>query len=69
MKRRQAIKRATLMATAMALGRMTLLKAQDGPGGELRVPLDQWAYIVFERHGKRIRVPVDEVFRALQEAV
>ncbi len=64
MKRRIALRHAALLAFGMALGKLDVLKASSG---QLTVPLDQWGSIVFERHGKRITVSVDEVFRALQE--
>ena len=53
-----------LFAVAMALGKMDLLKAQDG---HLTVPLDQWRTVSFTLKGKTIRVPVTEVFAALAE--
>lgn len=52
-----------LMATAMALGKMNLLKAE---GGELTVPLDAWHHVVFIRKGKRITITVDDIFEALK---
>jgi hypothetical protein len=64
MKRRHALKNATLLAFGMALGKLDALKASNG---QLTVPLDQWGSIVFEHKGKKITVRVDEIFRALQE--
>lgn len=65
MNRRKAIRQAVLMGIGMALGKMDALKAA---GGQLTVPLDQWQAIVFELKGKRITVPVAEVFAALAPA-
>lgn len=36
--------------------------------GQIRVPLDQWGRLVFDYNGRRIDVPVSEVFKALEEA-
>lgn len=66
-RRRQVIRKAVLMAIGMALGKMDAVKATAGPGGTLTVPLDQWGQVVFTLKGKRIVVPVEEVFDALAE--
>lgn len=62
MNRRAAVKQLTLWAFAAALSGEKVLHAE---GGQLRVPLDAWSVIIFERKGKRIVVPIDEVFDAL----
>lgn len=62
MNRRQSIRRAVLFALGMALGKLDLLKAQEGM---LTVPLDNWRVIVFQYKGKTVEVPVGEVFEAL----
>jgi hypothetical protein len=68
MKRRDALKRATMLMFGMALGRMDVLKASTPERcGCLTVNLDQWGEIVFTLHGKRISVPVAEVFAALAD--
>ena len=66
MNRRHAIRQASLLAFGMALGKMDVLKAS---GGQLTVDLGDWEHIVFKLAGKRISVPVAEVFKALQEGV
>ena len=65
-KRRHAIRSMVLLSMGMALGKLDVLKAS---GGELRVPLDEWQSIVFERKGKRLVVSVDEVFKAMAPAL
>lgn len=64
MKRRAALKRATMLMFGLALGKMDALKASSG---QLTVNLDQWGEIVFTHGGKRIAIPVAEVFAALAE--
>lgn len=66
MNRRETIRYGVLFAMAMALGKMDALKASEG---QLLCDLSQWGSIVFKLHGKQIRVPVEEVFAALQEGV
>lgn len=60
--RRRFLKRGMFLGVAMALGKMDLLKAE---GGTLTVPLDQWGQVIFVRKGKKISVPVDEIFASL----
>lgn len=62
MKRRDALRRATLLVFGMCLGKMDVLKAA---GGQLTVNLDQWQDVVFIHRGKVVRVPVAEIFAAL----
>ena len=73
--RRQSLKRATLFAFAMALGKLDALKAVDmaeseegraGSNGELTADLNQWAAVVFKYRGKTVRVPMVEVFASLE---
>jgi hypothetical protein len=66
MNRRHAIRQASLLVFGMALGKLDVLKAS---GGQLTVDLGQWEHVVFSLGGKRISVPVAEVFKALQEGV
>lgn len=65
MTRRQAVKRATLLAFGMALGKYDVLDAQ---GGTLTVDLNQWGTIVFTHKQQTIRAPVAEIFASLQES-
>jgi len=77
MTRRQAVKRATMLAFGMALGKLDALKAEQIPNrprqdtegtngrGQLTCDLNQWATIVFKHKGKTITVPVSEVFASL----
>lgn len=64
MTRRQTIRSAVLLAVGMALGKLDTLKAE---GGMLTVDLGQWSKVVFTLKGKRVEVPVAEVFASLQE--
>lgn len=64
MTRRTAVRNGVLLAFGMALGKLDTLKAE---GGQLTCNLDQWSTIVFMHHGKRVTVPVAEVFKAMQE--
>lgn len=63
--RRTVLRQATLMAIGMAMGKLDVVKASNEKGGTLTVPLDQWGQIVFTLKGKKIVVPVEEVFDAL----
>lgn len=62
MTRRQAVRRATLLAFGMALGKLDALKAS---GGQLTVDLDQWAEVVFKHQGKTVEVSAAEIFNEL----
>lgn len=62
MTRRQSLRRATLLGIGMALGKLDALKAENG---QLTVDLGQWSHVVFILNGKKIVVPVAEVFEAL----
>lgn len=64
MNRRTSIRNAVLFAVGMALGKLDTLKAQEGM---LTVPLDNWKTVVFQYKGKRVEVPVSEVFNAVAE--
>lgn len=64
MTRRESIRNATLLAVGMALGKLDVLHAQ---GGQLMVDLNQWDHVVFTLKGKKIAVPVNEIFDSLQE--
>lgn len=64
MTRRLAVRNGVLLAFGMALGKLDTLKAQ---GGQLTCDLDQWSTIVFTHRGKRVTVPVAEVFKAMSE--
>ena len=66
MNRRSSIRLAMLTGVGMALGKLDALKAQ---GGQLTVDLGQWEHVVFSLHGKSIKVPVAEVFKALAEGI
>jgi hypothetical protein len=66
MNRRSSIRLAMLTGVGMALGKLDALTAS---GGQLTVDLGQWEYVVFVLHGKKIVIPVTEVFKALAEGV
>jgi hypothetical protein len=55
-----------LTGVGMALGKLDALKAT---GGQLTVDLGQWEHVVFTLGKRTIRVPVAEVFQALQEGL
>lgn len=63
MTRREALRRAMLMATATSL--LTSVRVLYGQGGQLRVPLDQWQTVTFEFKGKRVAVSTSDIFEAL----
>lgn len=71
--RRQAIRFAVSTAFAMALGKYDALaqgptkRAPDAASGVLTVDLNQWSHVTFKLGGKTIRIPMAEVFEALQE--
>jgi hypothetical protein len=66
--RRQALRRATLLMFGMALGKLDVIKASTPERcGCLTINLDQWGEIVFTLHGRRISVPVADVFAALAD--
>lgn len=65
MNRREAIRRATLMAIGATLaGHQTAAHANPAI---LTVDLNQWAMIMFKHKGKTVSVTVADVFTALQE--
>ena len=64
MTRRQTIRQGILLAVGMACGKLDALSASEG---QLTVDLGQWRHVVFTLKGKTIRVPVAEVFAALQD--
>lgn len=66
MNRRHAIRQASLLAFGMALGKLDTLKAS---GGQLTVDLGDWEHVVFKLGKRVIKVPVAEVFKALEEGV
>jgi len=66
MRRRTAIKQATLLAFGMALGKLDSLKAQ---GGVLTVDLGQWRHVAFSLHGKKIEIRTEDIFKSLEEAL
>lgn len=61
--RREALKKGTLLAIGMALGKMDTLKAQ---GGQLTCDLNQWSHVVFKYKKETVYVPVSEIFEALK---
>lgn len=66
MNRRHAIRQASMLAFGMALGKLDTLKAQ---GGQLTVDLGEWDHVTFKLGKRIIRVPVAEVFQALEEGI
>lgn len=64
MTRRQTIRSGVLFAVACALGKYDAL-AQEG--GMLTIDLGQWSKVVFTLKGKRVEIPVAEVFASLTE--
>lgn len=64
MTRRETIRRGTLFAFAMALGKLDALKAE---GGLLTVDLSQWREVQFKHGGKTLAVSTLEIFKALSE--
>jgi len=64
MNRRGTLKKILLLSFGMALGKLDVFHAA---GGQLTCDLNQWSHVVFLFKGKRISVPVAEVFEALAE--
>lgn len=62
MTRRHQLRTMFLFSIGMALGKLDALKAD---GGELTVPLDQWQRVVFKYRGKKVVIPVSEIFTIL----
>jgi len=60
--RRTSLKRILLLGFGMALGKLDVFHAA---GGQLTCDLNQWSHVVFILKGKRIEVPVAEIFEAL----
>ena len=74
MKRRDAIRQATLLAFGMVMGKFDALqgaetakKASKSSGGALTVDLNQWKEVVFRHNGMVVAVSVSEIFKSLQE--
>lgn len=64
MTRKEAIRFGVSFAVATALGKYDAL-AQDG--GYLTIDLNQWRGVTFKLGGKKLMIPVAEVFAALEE--
>ena len=72
MRRRDAIRTATLLAFGMVMGKFDSLKAgeiskkpSNISGAALTVDLNQWREVVFRHNGKTIAVSVSEIFKSL----
>lgn len=66
-----SVTRRSILRTALLTAFGSLLGNFAGPAlaaGTVRVPLDQWKWLVFDFGGKRIALPTSEVFAALEEA-
>lgn len=63
MNRRDAVKKATLLAIGVSLARPA--NAEPLKNAVLTVDLDQWSQVVFKHKGKTIYVPVREIFDSL----
>lgn len=63
MTRRTAVRRAMLLGFGMALQKLDALHASEGL---LTVDLNQWSHVVFKFGKKTIRVPMSEIFDALE---
>lgn len=75
MRRRDAVKHATLLIFGMVLGQFDALKAAEPAktkakprGGALTVDLGQWKEIAFTLNGTTVAVSVSEIFKSLQES-
>lgn len=69
--RRAALRRAVLMTFGIVLGKYDALAASQpevvrGSKAPLVVDLDLWHSIEFKHKGRKVSVPVAEVFAALQ---
>lgn len=67
MHRRDVIRRLTLTAFAMAMGKYDALAVQDG--GSLTCDLNQYRTLVFKYKHETVVVTVAEVFQALKDGV
>lgn len=66
MNRRHAIRQASLLAFGVVSQKLDVFKAQ---GGQFIVDLGDWDHVVFKLGKRIIKVPVAEVFRALEEGI
>lgn len=68
MERRDVLRTAILTAFGIAGQRYDALAQGTTPGGSLTCALDQWQAFVFTYKGKKVSVPMAEVFAALSQA-
>ena len=66
MNRRQSLRKLMLCSLGMALG-SNITKVLHAQSGTLTCDLGQWGQVVFMYKGKKITVPISEVFAALSE--
>lgn len=67
MERRDVLRTAILTVFAIAGQKYDALAQGTTPGGSLTCALDQWQAFVFTFKGKKVVVPMAEVFAALSE--
>ena len=73
MNRRDAVRRAVLVAFGMVMGKFDALKATTVSAGPrqsqaaLTVDLNQWGALIFSYQGKKLTISSAEIFESLRE--